>query len=202
MTKLITGTQLISEIDGIFKNAKSQLIIISPFIKMSPNYAATIKEKIKQHKLKIILVFGKNEGKLVNSLNYQDLTFFAKFPNIEIRYEKRLHAKCYANEKSCVVTSMNLLLSSHENIEIGIKLKSDILDNIISLETNSLDVQANKIFQQIIKDSELMFKKSPEYSGRLLKKKYTGSVVQVNRCKEFYEPGKPKVNKYSSVHII
>ena len=50
------------------------------------------------HELEIIVIYGKNPDNKTKSLSDEDLKFFKSFPNIQIRYEKRLHAKFFANE--------------------------------------------------------------------------------------------------------
>ena len=79
----------------------------------------------------IIVVFGKNEDDVSKSMKIDDIRFFAEFPNIEIRHEKRLHAKYYANESSALITSMNLYsFSQDNNIEAGILTKASLLTNL------------------------------------------------------------------------
>ena len=83
--------------------------------------------------LRAVLVFGKNEKDITKSLTSADLEFFKQFPDIEIRYEKRLHAKFYANESAQILTSMNLYdFSQDENIEAGIKTEFSSLGNLAS----------------------------------------------------------------------
>ena len=54
--------------------------------------------------------------------------FFKEFPNIQIRYEKKLHAKYYSNESAAILTSMNLYSYSQDNnIEAGVLTKSGLL---------------------------------------------------------------------------
>ena len=47
--------------------------------------------------------------------------------NVELRFDDHLHAKCFYNEKSMVITSLNLYdYSQQNNREMGILLNSDI----------------------------------------------------------------------------
>ena len=116
----------------------------------------------------MIIVYGKNEEDKRKSLSDDDLQFFQSFPNVQIRYHKRLHAKMYANDDKCLMTSMNLHdYSMNENIEFGIltKFKTlDILTGIASAFTNkiddSLDAQAMEFVYYIIDKSTLEFEKA------------------------------------------
>jgi hypothetical protein len=58
--------------------------------------------------LELKVLFGKNDGDITKSINPEDLKFFTTFPNVEILYQPRLHAKYYANEFASIITSMNL----------------------------------------------------------------------------------------------
>lgn len=192
MAKFLKGNELNAEIGKIFENAESQLILISPYIKLHHRYADELKAKVNNDKLSITIVFGKNEKDLTKSLTLDDLNFFKQFPDIEIRYEKRLHAKFYANETSQILTSMNLYdFSQDENIEAGIKTEFSNLGNlaskIVSGEKN-LDQEAWDYFNKVIDNSELLFKNTPEYESALLglTKKYKGFNNEVDKISEHF----------------
>src|SRR6185312_1652260 len=108
MASFCTGNDLNAELGKIFKYAEEYLYLISPYIKLHNRYSSELKEKINNAELKIVIVFGKNEDDISKSMKQEDFNFFKQFPNIEIRYEKRLHAKYYANENLAILTSMNL----------------------------------------------------------------------------------------------
>ena len=107
MAKFLTGNELNSELEKILERADEQIVLISPYIKLHERYASTLKTKIDNPNLQITVVFGKNEEDLSKSMKQEDFMFFKQFPNIEIKYEKRLHAKYYANEQAAILTSMN-----------------------------------------------------------------------------------------------
>src|SRR5690606_1047281 len=122
MAKFITGNKLNSELEDIFEKAERGLILISPYIKLHKRYMSTLmSKKENNNNLKITIVFGKNEEDISKSMKQEDFNFFKDFPNIEIRYEKRLHAKYFANETNSILTSMNLYSYSQDNnIEFGV----------------------------------------------------------------------------------
>src|SRR5260221_14709382 len=131
MAKFLTGDNLNLEVREIIDYAREELFIISPFIKLHDRIKDALKEKSEEDDLEIVIVFGKNENDKSKSLSFDDLSFLKTFPNIEIRYEKRLHAKYYANERKAILTSMNLYdFSQNNNIEFGIltKVESEQLD--------------------------------------------------------------------------
>lgn len=201
MAKFLKGDDLNSEIGKIFENAEERLFIISPYIKLHHRIIERLKSKISNPKLEIYIVFGKNENDLTKSLTSDDFELLKQFPNIEIRYEKRLHAKFYANESSQILTSMNLYNYSHDNnIEAGVKTEFNFLGNIASkmiLSENTFDQEAWDYFCGVVNNSDLLFKNEPEYESALfgITKKYKGiknvkdtlSVQFANTNKEVFQ---------------
>lgn len=194
MAKFLTGNELNTELEKIFETAEEQIILISPFIKLHDRYTSTLRTKMKNPKLEIIIVFGKNEEDLSKSMKQEEISFFKEFPNIQIRYEKRLHAKYYANESSAILTSMNLYTySQNNNIEAGVMTKATLLGNLASnFITNvtgedSFDNQALTYFKRVIEQSDLLFRKTPQYESAMLglTKKYKESKIEVDKLTEF-----------------
>lgn len=192
MAKFLKGNQLNDEIGKIFENANDKLYLISPYIKLHHRYADELKDKISNDKLEIIVVFGKNEKDITKSLTADDLEFFKHFPRIEIRYEKRLHAKFYANETSQILTSMNLYdFSQDENIEVGVKTEFNPLGNLASkmiIGEKTVDQEAWDYFNKVIDHSELLFKNVPEYESANFgfSKKYKGIKNELDKISEHF----------------
>ena len=181
MAKFLTGHKLNAEIEEIFERAEEHLILISPYIKLHERYTSALLTKINDPKLQITIVFGKNEDDISRSMKQEDFNFFKQFPNIEILYEKNLHAKYYANESTSILSSMNLYSYSQDNnIEAGVKTKSAGED--------SFDAQAWEYFIRVIAQAELVFLKTPQYESKMmgLKKTYKGSIVGVDDLTEFF----------------
>jgi len=161
MARFLEGNDLNSELGKIFEQAEQQLILISPFIKLHDRFSSILRSKKNDPKLEIIVVFGKNEDKISKSMNYADFNFFKDFPNIHIHYEKRLHAKYFANESSAILSSMNLYSYSQDNnIEAGVLTKASLLGNLITGE-ESFDMKMFNYFNRVIDQSELMFQNKP-----------------------------------------
>jgi hypothetical protein len=181
MAKFLTGNKLNAELEKIFEQAEEHLFLISPYIKLHDRYASTLGAKKNDYELEIIIVFGKNEEDISRSMKQDDFNFFKEFPNIQIRYEKRLHAKYYANEYGAILTSMNLYnYSQDNNIEAGVLTKSKHEDGF--------DDQAWEYFKRVIDQSELLFRNAPQYESGMfgLKKKYSGSKIEVDKLSEFF----------------
>jgi len=156
MAKFLYGNELNLAVEKIFTKASEELIIISPFIKLHARYKDELKEQLYNENLDIIIVFGKNENAKDKSMGKDDIEFFKQFKNVEIRYEKRLHAKYFSNDKNAIITSMNLYdFSQDNNIETGILLKKG---KLLSIDTT--DADAYNYFLRVIENSELIYKKS------------------------------------------
>lgn len=182
MAEFVKGNQLNAELEKIFENAETQLIIISPFIKLHARFIDVLKAKKDNHNLEITVVFGKNEDNISKSFSIDEFNFLKDFPNIQIKYEPRLHAKYYANESAALLSSMNLYeFSQNNNIEFGILTKKSIMGGLTSIGVN-LDSEAFYYFDQVINNSKSMYKRSPEYEDKFLglAKKYTHSLVEID----------------------
>jgi hypothetical protein len=205
MAKFLTGNELNSELEKLFERADEQIILISPYIKLHDRFISTLRAKKDNPKVEIIIVFGKNEEDLSKSMKQEDFNFFKEFPNIQIRYEKRLHAKYYANETSAILTSMNLYnFSQDNNIEAGVMTKATLLSSLASnLMTNvtgedSFDRTAFLYFSRVIEQSELLFKKNPEFESSMfgLTKKYLSSKIELDKLTDFFN-NKTKFENHS-----
>lgn len=185
MPKFLEGTALNLEIEKIFKEARFELILISPFIKLHHRLRDILVDRKGDHKLKITLLVGKNEKNFTKSLPKEEIDFFKEFPNIEIKYDERLHAKYYGNESSAVLTSLNLLdYSADHNIEAGIQMETSLLEHISRKDT--IDKQAYIYFMGVLERSELLFKNEPQYGkGRLgIGKRFEESLVTENKIQD------------------
>lgn len=186
MAKFLEGNKLNVELENILENAEEILILITPFIRLHDRYASILKTKLEDYDLRIVVVFGKNEDNLSKSFKPEDFHFFKKFTNIEIRYEKRLHAKYYANESHAIISSMNLYSYSQDNnIEVGVLTKSTLLSIVPGAD--GLDQEAAIYFERVINQSELLYKTEPILERGMMgfKKSLKGENVLVDKLSEF-----------------
>ncbi|MFL5763211.1 MAG: phospholipase D family protein [Bacteroidia bacterium] len=194
MPKFLSGNSLNLALENLFLEAQSQIILISPYIKLHDRYASALQTKRDNADIKIIVVFGKNENDISKSLIEEDFNFFKQFPNIEIRYESKLHAKYYANEKSAVLTSMNLhSYSQNNNIEAGVlttrSLFGDIAKSALgNISDKSFDDDAYDYFERVCRLSELFYLKTPNYESGFLGfgKKYKNSTVKTDKLSLYF----------------
>ena len=182
MANFVKGSELNHEIDSLFENAFSELIIVSPFIKLHNRQKDALRDKINDPKFNLTLVFGKNESNKSRSLGQDDFEFFKQFANVRIYYEPRLHAKYYANDDKGILSSMNLYeYSQNHNIEFGVVTEWKLLN------AESLDNKARDYFlNTVIPGSALEYQNEPVFESNMLglSKKYIRSEVRVDALTE------------------
>ncbi|WP_162426109.1 phospholipase D-like domain-containing protein [Pontibacter pudoricolor] len=185
MANFITGKELEEAVYNIIWNAKRDLMIVSPYIKLDDYFKNLFKKHLTKSNLHITLIFGKNEDRVNKSLNKADLEFFLQFPNISIVYVPNLHAKYYANDEMGVVTSINLYdFSFKHNLEFGVLYENKLLNRL----TKSSDNDVWDTCMEIAMNNAVVYVKRPVYEKTLmgLSKNYLSSKILVDRSKELY----------------
>lgn len=187
MAKFITGENLENAVYEIIWEAESNLLIVSPFIKLDDYFKRLFDKHMNNPKLHILIVFGKNEREVSRSLSKNDFDYFKKFLNISIVYIPNLHAKYYGNEKKGVITSINLYdYSFKNNVEFGVY--SEI--NILSKFTTNADNEAWQTCYELAEKSEAIFIKRPVFEKKILSsllgKNYIKSDTLQDTTEKFY----------------
>ena len=120
MAKFLTTSGVSYQVELIIKEAKKKLVLISPYVKISKVLLERL-QNASDKGVQIILIYGKDELKPVEKKQLNSIE------NLKLYYYHNLHAKCYFNEKTMVVTSMNLYeFSDKHNREMGvIEYRSD-----------------------------------------------------------------------------
>jgi len=125
MVKLLDTSHCSAELSDLVKNAQSEIILISPYLQISPRLFDLLKEA-KSRNVSITLIYRddtptKKESKKSNEQKEKLLSL-----NINMSVLENLHAKCYLNESMAIITSMNLYQHSQENnIELGVQVQKE-----------------------------------------------------------------------------
>lgn len=177
MSKFITSSNLDNEIESIIREAKTKLLLISPYINLSDNIKNLLMQKTFHPELEIIVAFreewkeeknrGDNNVEIESKYkNLKELEVWKNFPNIRLVGLNNLHAKYYANESKGVITSLNLYrYSIKNNIEYGCLIRGNTY-----LETTNYS-------ERIIEDwGNVVYAKIPRYRVIKGEKKYVDSV--------------------------
>ena len=127
-------------LEELIKNAKERLCLISPYLRLKDRIKELLEDK-NRLKIDIRIIYGKtdlhpNEIKWLQQLNY-----------VRVSFCKNLHAKCYINEETCIITSLNLYeFSQVNNNEMGILINK--------AEDGQVFVDAYEEAQRIIRISD------------------------------------------------
>ncbi|MFC1872594.1 phospholipase D-like domain-containing protein [Chloroflexota bacterium] len=119
MAEFLTTHQTAASIESIIMNAKEHLVLVSPFLQISGTFLDRLKDADGRG-VKIIIVYGKDE------LKDTERAQLNKLKNLTLHYCHILHAKCYFNQDTMVITSMNMYeFSEKNNREMGVLIKKD-----------------------------------------------------------------------------
>lgn len=206
MAKFITGSELEKAVYDIIWDAEDILMIVSPFVKLDDYFKRLFDKHVHNHKLHIVLIFGKNEGQVSKSMSKADIDYFKKFLNISVIYVPNLHAKYYGNEKKGVVSSINLYdYSFKNNIEFGVCSEVSVLGNLTKSISSSPDQEAWNTCWELAKNNELVLAIRPVYEKKLLSiiigKNYVKSEIVYDVTEKFYGSHFNK-RKYTEVKKI
>jgi phosphatidylserine/phosphatidylglycerophosphate/cardiolipin synthase-like enzyme len=140
MAKFLATTGTNYQLEELIKGAKDRLILISPFLKLNDRMKELLEDKDRL-KIDVRIVYGKSE------LQPQEIEWLRGLTYIRTSYCKNLHAKCYMNEESCIITSLNLYeFSQVNNNEMGVLIQRG--------EDSQLYKDAYEEAQRIIRISE------------------------------------------------
>lgn len=143
MAEFLTTNGTSYHIENIILDAKSKLILVSPYLQISKTLFERLKDA-SNRKVMITIVYGKDE------LKPNERNSLSQIGNLELYYFDNLHAKCYFNETTMVITSMNMYeFSEKNNREMGVLINSQTDATLYSKatsETQSIIQSAERIF--------------------------------------------------------
>lgn len=140
MAKFLNTSATTYYLEELIKNARERLFLISPYLKLSDRIKELLEDKNRM-KIDIRVVYGKSE------LKPAEVTWLKSLSFVRTSYCHNLHAKCYINEESCIITSLNLYeFSQVNNNEMGVLLNRQ--------EDSSVYQDAYEEAQRIIRISE------------------------------------------------
>lgn len=114
MAKFLNTSATNYYLEEMIKTAKDRLILISPFLRLNDRIKELLEDK-NRLKIDVRIVYGKSE------LQPEEVNWLKGLTYIRTSFCKNLHAKCYLNEESCIITSLNLYeFSQINNNEMGV----------------------------------------------------------------------------------
>lgn len=142
MAEFLTTNGTSYHIENIILEAKKELYLVSPYLQLSKNFFDRLKDASDKG-IKIKLIYGKDQ------LNPAEKAKLSELKNIDQYFCENLHAKCYFNEQTMVITSMNMYeYSEKNNREMGVLIKKDTDVNLYQKayeETTSIIKSSQKV---------------------------------------------------------
>jgi len=159
MAKFLTTSGITYQVELIIKEAQKKLVLISPFVQISKMLFERL-QNASDKGVQIILIYGKGELKKTEKKQLENIE------NLKLYFYENLHAKCYFNEKSMVVTSMNLYeFSEKNNREMGIfisktddiEMFNEAVEETLSVIKSAKLIKSNTISNSIFPLKEEQF---------------------------------------------
>lgn len=205
MAKFLTTVGNSFYIEQIILNAEKNLTLVTPYLNLSKNLIERLADADKENII-ITIIYGKSELKIKEKNKIESLK------NLELFFCENLHAKCYHNEKSLIITSMNLYeFSERNNREMGIlieknsdlKIYKETLKEIESIKNSSSKEKSIKKTPKNSKESNFETLKINPYFNeecnfhlpslmKILKEKYPNHKIRFNdsiRINDFPKKG-------------
>lgn len=181
MLTFLDTQNISSEIANLIRNSKDRLYLITPYLQLNRLIKPLIKDIVfKNPRIQIILVCRSDK------INVEDMKFLQDLKNVQIWALDNLHAKCYINEETAIISSMNLFqFSEGNNYEMGFKIdkKTD-----------------EPIYQQISDYIDIIMRESKEYEIKT--KDAEKSTIQKSASVKDYPKQTQKSSSQSSGYCI
>jgi hypothetical protein len=156
MVEFLDATGVTSELKKLIGNTKEMLFLITPYIKLSDRLKMILTAADSTPNIRITFICRKDA-----SNNLEDLNFLQqKLKHAAIFECKNLHAKCYINENTAIISSMNLYqFSQEQSLEMGIKIDKNSETDLpiysqIRQEVMLIEGQSTKLQYRTISDDE------------------------------------------------
>lgn len=179
MAEFLTTTGISYNLEELIKNSNEKLFLVSPYLQIAGSLKHLIAER-DLRKIDIRVVYRKD-----NKINAEDMSFLQELTSVKISACENLHAKCYLNENTAIIASMNLYqYSQQNNREMGIKVEkekepelyNDIFKEVmVILQTSQ---QPEFSVKKLIQDAPEVSKKVPTKTNTNQQKKETGFCIR------------------------
>ncbi len=141
MARFLTTRGTTSAIEDIINGAEKDIFLISAYIRIPDGLLQNLRAA-DDRGVRTTLVYGKDE-KLDRSVMEQ----INQLKHVRLYFLKNLHAKCYFNEESMVITSLNLYdFSEQNNREMGVLVTKQDDEDVF----NEADREAQRIIHLAI----------------------------------------------------
>jgi hypothetical protein len=148
MAEFLTTHLGAAHIENIIKNSKSGLFLVSPYLRVSRTFIERLKDA-DERGVRILIIYGKDE------LNPIEKTQLKQLKNLTLLFYEHVHAKCYFNEETMVITSMNMhefpektnremgvLINRNEDLKLFDEAKGEVESIIKAVRRNETQISS------------------------------------------------------------
>ena len=192
MAEFLTTAGISYNLEELIKNSEDELFLVSPYLQIAESLKHRLRDRDLQRTVSIHVVYRED-----TEINAKDLSFLQELNSVTIYACENLHAKCYLNENTAIITSMNLYLYSQQNnIEMGIKVEKekepDLYNDILKEVMGILQTSQQPEFsvKKLEKDAPTESKKVPKKITKKHPKKDMGFCIRCGNDLKF-NPEKP-----------
>jgi len=200
MAKLLASTaEITAEIEKLINEAQGEkLILITPYLRIARQFKSDIKDQ-ENFKTNISVIVRADESHDPADINFLQ----QEMKGVNLYTHQNLHAKCYLNHKTAIITSMNLYeYSQLNNTELGIKVEQsedEKLYNEINEAAKKIVRNSNEFGFEIKKVEKIKSEeeKAEKSSGKPKKGKIEPEAGYCIRCGEKipFNPNRPLCDK-------
>jgi phosphatidylserine/phosphatidylglycerophosphate/cardiolipin synthase-like enzyme len=184
MVKFLETTGVTYELTELIKKSKEKLWLISPYIEINDQIRGHISSSDGRN-VDIRVIFRKDA-----KIKPDDLSFLNKLKMKHLFECKDLHAKCYLNENTAIITSMNLYdYSQTHNREIGIKIDREIAED-------------KDLYNEIYEEMLSITKASEPFQYEVKKVEAESPIVQKSQYVKEYSKQPQKISNKTSGFCI
>lgn len=101
MAKFLITNGISAALDDLIRNAQRDVILISPYVKVNQRLQGFIQDADRRG-VRFTLIYGKSDIKA------EEREWIDRLTSKRVGFVQNLHAKCYLNENTAIITSMNL----------------------------------------------------------------------------------------------
>ncbi len=195
MAEFLTTTGISYNLEELIGNSNEKLYLVSPYLQIADSLKKLIKVR-DSLTIDICIIYRKD-----TKINAEDTSFLQELNNVRIFACENLHAKCYLNENTAIIASMNLYqYSQQNNREMGIKVEKEndpnLYDAIFKEVMTILQISQKPEFpaEKPKKDAPTASKKVPKKTNKKHQKKDMGFCIRCGNDLKF-NPEKPLCHK-------
>lgn len=119
MPAFLTTLNTSSHIEHVIQQSQQRVTLITPYLQVNHHLLDRLREADRRG-VEIQLVYGKNK------LRPEEMDKVRELKRLKLYFLERLHAKCYANERHIIISSMNLYdFSEKNNREMSVLLSAE-----------------------------------------------------------------------------